>query len=186
MKKQPTKIPVLISRCNKYDFILDEPENLNSKRHVGTCICGTRGTISVDSFRKEKVSFCRNINCIYYQNCKRLCPLERTIIAENKKCTNISHKNKNISFTCECGFSNTIPWVSFNNGTTWCARFSCINYRKSKRITTEMAIQFFTYEGYSVQSDYKYEKISSRTNIICPKNHTFNCSIEMWKKILDV
>ncbi len=53
--------------CN---FTLQMPINIENRRFIGKCICGTLGSVSYDSLVKRK--FCRNSLCKYFQPAKIL------------------------------------------------------------------------------------------------------------------
>lgn len=173
-------MPNPIDVAYKCRFRLDTPIDVKKRRHIGTCICGTRGSVSYDSFVKEK--FCRNTECDYYQHSKQLDIDERKIIAEERGCYDIEIEkngvNEPITFTCECGFRQTNKWITFYKD-KWCKYYNCKHYYKQKEFDNQLLIEWFSIENYTVPSNFKHKK-GQHHDLTCPKGHTFNCSIDMW------
>jgi len=98
--------------AKKYKFELDQPVDPKNRRHLGTCVCGTRGSTAYYSFVKG--AFCRNTSCKYFQKAKHLDSDEMTMIVIEKKCRLLSLTgtgvNTEIEFICSCGFQQTSPW----------------------------------------------------------------------------
>ena len=154
-------MPNPIDVAYKCKFHLDVPIDVKKRRHIGTCICGTRGSISYDSFCKKK--FCRNIECDYYQHSKQLDIDERKVIAEERRCYDIEIEkngvNEPITFTCECGFRQTNRWISFYKD-KWCKYYKCKHYYKQKEFDEQLLIEWFSIENYTVPSNFKHKNIN--------------------------
>lgn len=170
--------------ASKCGFILDLPIDRTKRRHTGTCICGTRGSISYDSFVKK--TFCRNEKCNYYQQAKQLDHDERKIIVEEKKCKLISLNgngvNTIIEYICHCGFKQKTKWLLYYRE-NHCQNFECLNYHKSKELTTELIKAWFEFRDYKVPDNFKYINSSYhyyKYDLICPNNHKFTTTVQMW------
>lgn len=170
----------------KYKFILDEPINKKALHHLGTCICGTRGSCSYDSFKKGK--FCRNKNCKFYQKAKRLDHKEMKIIAQEKNCVVFSltgrGKETILEYCCICNFQQKCKWKHFYRD-KWCKNFKCKKYHKQKNLTTELIRKWFEFENYSTENDFNYNSLygnctGKKFTLKCPKNHITKVSISMW------
>ena len=112
------------NKAKKCNFVLDAFDKYKP-RQIGTCVCGTRGTASIDSFSKKK--FCRDEDCEYYQKNKRLDVEEMQIIMEEKGCEvfNISGSEtyENVKFRCQCGFIQTNTWNICKKPDNYCKHY---------------------------------------------------------------
>lgn len=188
MPKRQTQIPNPTSLAKRHGFVLDIPINPNSRRHIGTCACGTRGSLSYDSLLKGK--FCRNLDCVFYQPAKRVDNDEIKEIIKERGCEFISITghgvNSIVKFTCVCGMEQEHKWVYLNKyNKNWCIDYSCKFHHAHKQLNTDIVRKLFEKEGYIPPTDLNYDSKYQSYNKLkfllkCPKNHDFECSVQMW------
>lgn len=172
--------------CEKYNFNIKE-DIPNSRRFIGTCVCGVNGVVAYDSMRKEK--FCRNKDCIYYLPSKKFDSIEMEMIAIERGCKNISINGKGvqaeISFECLCTIHQKMLWRRFYDKKCldkWCLFNNCKYYRTQKEFNTDILKQWFAIEGYKCHPDFKYKNISEYFDIECPNKHIITMNMNIWIK----
>ncbi len=179
-------MPNPIDAAYRCEFSLDTPIDIKKRRHTGTCICGTKGSCSYDSFVKGR--FCRNEKCEYYQAGKRLDKNEMIMIVEEKGCQFLSlaggGSRAQLTFICRCGFQQISSWYHFYRD-KWCRHYQCEYYHRPKKLTTELTKAWIEYENYKVPDNFeyksKYRASDTHYDLLCPEGHTFDASIYMWK-----
>lgn len=169
-------------KAKECEFKLQEPIDLNNKRHLGTCICGAKQTVSYDSLKKG--TFCRNKECKYYQTARRFDLTDMKIIIEEKKCIYVNHfgsgNKKGVEIICECKFEQDLLWSHFNTE-KWCKNFKCKHYRDKQQLSTEAIKDLIESEGYKVPENFEY-KTNQQYVLKCPNNHDFKTTIDNWKR----
>lgn len=177
------------SMAEQREFVLDEPYDPKDKLvHVlGTCKCGTRGTVSWDNLRTGK--FCRNPKCEYYSSRKKFQPAEMKEIITERGCQVVDIIGETgtaeIVLICVCGMEQTLTWRYFYKNRDWCSYYKCERYHKHRQLTTETLRSWFEAEDYKVPDDFHYRgKYGDYENqefeLRCPLGHLFQCSVHKW------
>jgi len=183
--------PTLVAeKCNfKLNTIYNKNVTVKTKKHIGSCDCGTKCSVSYESLRKQK--FCRNSGCKYFQAQKRLDKDDMKIIMEERNCETINISDDPgvkalLKFKCDCGFVQENTWLCLYNKEDFCKYYKCRYYYKLKELTVELIIEWFKFENYKYNSllNERNTRLSDtcvRFNLTCPNNHKFNTNICNWK-----